>query len=356
MSFTILPADTAFWRPSNQMGVLNTDLARQLSADTLGARLWRLTPGQASTRHRHLTQHELYIVLEGTGRIRVESQLLTLTVLSALLIEPACVRQIFNDTDTDALWLIAGAPPEAANTLQMTPEQLAGLYPDGPQALAPRAQQPRTGPEPEPGDDAPRLLVPAVDRGVRVLVDCDAGGRGPGGQRRRRTRQLGQVAAVDGEFADAVGLALVDIQGAAILAQADVNCTDAPRGADRRARQQRQATTGRDRVAGDLARSGVHREQVAPVVADHQPARSRLLIGERRGPDRRQRPVGGVPECRNGAQAGAVVGVGDKQLIRVGGAKLAAKRGRGPAPRRASPARRAEVRSSRHESCRSRRC
>jgi uncharacterized cupin superfamily protein len=137
MSYTVLHAKDAFWRPSNQMGVLNTDLAKQLSADTFGARLWRLTPGQASTRHRHLAQHELYVVLEGTGRIRVEEKVLTLAPLSTLLIAPDCLRQIFNDTATDVLWLVVGTPPEAANTLQMTPEQLARLYPDGPRALPP---------------------------------------------------------------------------------------------------------------------------------------------------------------------------------------------------------------------------
>jgi quercetin dioxygenase-like cupin family protein len=137
MSFTVLRAEDAFWRPSNQMGVLNTDLAKQLSASVFGARLWRLTPGQASTRHRHLAQHELYTVLEGPGRIRVEHELLTLAPLSTLLVEPGCVRQIFNDTSTDALWLVVGAPAEAANTLEMTPEQLATLYPDGPKALPP---------------------------------------------------------------------------------------------------------------------------------------------------------------------------------------------------------------------------
>ena len=99
MSYTVLRAPDAFWRQSNQMGVRNTDLAKQHSAGTLGARLWRLTPGQASTRHRHLAQHELYVVLEGTGRIRVEDELLTLTALSTLLVEPECVRQIFNDTE-----------------------------------------------------------------------------------------------------------------------------------------------------------------------------------------------------------------------------------------------------------------
>jgi quercetin dioxygenase-like cupin family protein len=137
MAYRVLPAADAFWRPSNQMGVLNTDLAKQLEATALGARLWRLKPGQASTRHRHASQHELYVVLEGTGRVRVAGDLLTLEPLSSLYVEPDTVRQIFNDTDADALWLVAGAPPEAANTLEMTPEQLAQLYPDGPRALPP---------------------------------------------------------------------------------------------------------------------------------------------------------------------------------------------------------------------------
>ena len=137
MAYRVLPAEDAFWRPSNQMGVANTDLAKQLGATTLGARLWRLAPGQASTRHRHAEEDELYVVLEGSGRIRVGDDLLTLEPLSALYVEAATVRQVFNDTDRDALWLVAGAPPEAANTLEMSPERLAFMYPDGPKALPP---------------------------------------------------------------------------------------------------------------------------------------------------------------------------------------------------------------------------
>jgi quercetin dioxygenase-like cupin family protein len=119
------------------LGVLNTDLAKQLEADTMGARLWRIGPGQASTRHRHRETSELYIVLEGTGRLRVESTVLTLSPLSAVLVDPETVRQAFNDTETDQLWLIVGAPPEPANTLEMTEEELRWLYPDGPQAMPP---------------------------------------------------------------------------------------------------------------------------------------------------------------------------------------------------------------------------
>jgi quercetin dioxygenase-like cupin family protein len=138
--YRVLRAEEALWRPSNQMGVANTDIARQLAAEDLGARLWRLAPGQASTRHRHPRQVELYVVLEGTGRIRVAGDVLTLSPLSALLVQPRTIRQVFNDTDADALWLVVGTPPEAANTLEMTPEQLADLYPDGPKALPPELE------------------------------------------------------------------------------------------------------------------------------------------------------------------------------------------------------------------------
>ena len=133
----VLPAAEAFWRPSNRMGVRNTDLAAQLDIGSLGARLWRLAPGQASTRHRHAEQEELYVVLEGTGRMRVGDELLTLEPLSAVAVSADAVRQIFNDTDGDCLWLVVGAPPERANTLEMSPELLARLYPDGPKALPP---------------------------------------------------------------------------------------------------------------------------------------------------------------------------------------------------------------------------
>ena len=133
----MLEAGDAFWRPSNQMKVENTDLAKQLEIETLGARLWRLHPGQASTRHRHFRTNELYVLLEGEGRVRVDDDLISLRPLSALFVEPEHLRQVFNDTDDDALWLIVGAPPEAANTLEMTDEQLAAMYPDGPKALPP---------------------------------------------------------------------------------------------------------------------------------------------------------------------------------------------------------------------------
>lgn len=135
--YRVLHAADAFWRPSNATKVLNTDLARQLGSNVLGARLWRLAPGQIITKHRHRTQTELYVLLEGAGRVRIGDEVLTLGPLSALLVEPRTVRQVFNDTEADALWLVCGAPPEPADTREMTPETIADLYPDGMTALPP---------------------------------------------------------------------------------------------------------------------------------------------------------------------------------------------------------------------------
>jgi quercetin dioxygenase-like cupin family protein len=138
VAYRLLTSADAFWRPSNQMRTENTDLAKQLEAKTMGARLWRLAPGQASTKHRHAQQEELYLLLEGSGRVRIDDEEpLTLAPMDTLLIEPGSVRQLFNDTEADQLWLVVGAPPEAANTLEMSEEQLRWMYPDGPKALPP---------------------------------------------------------------------------------------------------------------------------------------------------------------------------------------------------------------------------
>lgn len=137
MGHRILRADESFWRPSNSMKIANTDVGRQLEAHELGARFWRLEPGQASTKHRHRTVEELYLLLEGTGRMRVDDTVLTLDVHDSVVVDASSVRQIFNDTDAAQLWFIVGAPIEPANTLNMTADELAWYYPDGPTALPP---------------------------------------------------------------------------------------------------------------------------------------------------------------------------------------------------------------------------
>ena len=51
-------------------------------------------------------------MLEGTGRLRVGDETLTVTRHGGVLVGPDQLRQVFNDTDAEVLWLIIGAPEE----------------------------------------------------------------------------------------------------------------------------------------------------------------------------------------------------------------------------------------------------
>lgn len=59
-----------------------------------------------------------------------------------MLVSADCVRQIFNDSDVTHLWLVVGAPQEAANMLELTEELVRFIYPDGPKALPPELSAP----------------------------------------------------------------------------------------------------------------------------------------------------------------------------------------------------------------------
>src|SRR5215212_4528850 len=98
------------WRPSNLMKIPNADYLERTGSEILGARLWRLPPKSANTLHKHPRQEEFYFVLEGTGRMRIGDETITVPRYGAVLVGPKLLRQVFNDTDTEVLWLIVGAP------------------------------------------------------------------------------------------------------------------------------------------------------------------------------------------------------------------------------------------------------
>ena len=130
----ITPGDLT-WRPSNLMGIPNADYLERTGSEILGARLWRLPPKSANTLHRHVKAEEFYFVLDGTGRIRVGEETLTVPRLGGVLVGPAMLRQIFNDSDTEVLWLVGGAPDK-----ELEPHQVGDMslyYPVDPKGLPP---------------------------------------------------------------------------------------------------------------------------------------------------------------------------------------------------------------------------
>ena len=107
----IKPGDLV-WRPSNLMQIPNADYLERTGSENLGARLWRLPPKSANTLHKHIRAEEFYFVLKGVGRMRVGDETLTVPRYGGVLVGPEQLRQVFNDTDAEVLWLIIGAPEE----------------------------------------------------------------------------------------------------------------------------------------------------------------------------------------------------------------------------------------------------
>ncbi len=136
--YLIRPADL-HWQPSNLMKIPNADYLERTGSGQLSARLWRVPSGSANTWHKHIRQEEFYFVLEGTGRMRVGGETLTVPKHGGVLVGPEALRQVFNDTDAETLWLIVGAPEEL-EFLQGSKSQqmdLSLLYPEDPTQLPP---------------------------------------------------------------------------------------------------------------------------------------------------------------------------------------------------------------------------
>ncbi len=108
----LITPDDLVWRPSNLMKIPNADFLERTGSENMGARLWRMPPKSANTLHKHIRSEEFYFVLEGTGRIRVGDQSLTVPKHGGVHVGPDQLRQVFNDTDDEVLWLVIGAPEE----------------------------------------------------------------------------------------------------------------------------------------------------------------------------------------------------------------------------------------------------
>jgi mannose-6-phosphate isomerase-like protein (cupin superfamily) len=134
--YHLIKPEDLHWRPSNLMKIPNADYLERTGSENIGARLWRLPPMSANTLHKHIRAEEFYFVLEGTGRLRVGDETLTVPRYGGVLVGPDELRQVFNDTDAEVLWLVIGAPEEL-EFLQGSKSQmdLSLIYPTDPKQL-----------------------------------------------------------------------------------------------------------------------------------------------------------------------------------------------------------------------------
>ena len=136
--YHLIKPDDLHWRPSNLMQIPNADYLERTGSENMGARLWRMPPWSANTLHKHIRAEEFYFVLEGTGRLRVGDETLTVPKYGGVLVGPDQLRQVFNDTDAEVLWLIIGAPEELEflqGSKSKSKMDLSLIYPTDPTQL-----------------------------------------------------------------------------------------------------------------------------------------------------------------------------------------------------------------------------
>ncbi len=77
------------------------------------ANVWRLPPGARGARHSEGVQDELFVVLEGTATMLLGDppERVELSRGSIVVVEAGTALQLRNESETDAVVLIAGAPP-----------------------------------------------------------------------------------------------------------------------------------------------------------------------------------------------------------------------------------------------------
>lgn len=72
-------------------------------------------------------------MIEGIGRMRIGEKTITVPKHGGVLVGPELVRQVFNDTNEEVLWLIVGAPEKELEPGEKLDQNL--LYPTDPTDL-----------------------------------------------------------------------------------------------------------------------------------------------------------------------------------------------------------------------------
>jgi len=88
---------------------------KPLELEQLGISLQTLQPGfRQPFGHRHAEQEEVYVVLDGSGRMKLEDEIVELRRYDAIRVAPSVVRAV--EAGPDGLELLVIGAPQADDT------------------------------------------------------------------------------------------------------------------------------------------------------------------------------------------------------------------------------------------------
>lgn len=89
---------------------------RELDSPELGVSRFTFPPGERFPfAHRHREQHESYVVISGSGRMKLDDEIVELTQWDILSVDPEVGRQIEAGPDGLGLICIGGSRPEGGD-------------------------------------------------------------------------------------------------------------------------------------------------------------------------------------------------------------------------------------------------
>ena len=83
-----------------------------LASEHLGVSFFRYSPGYRSVGHRHRVQEEVYVVARGSGRMRLEDEVIELKEWDAVRVAPAVARAFEGGPEGLELIAIGSDRPE----------------------------------------------------------------------------------------------------------------------------------------------------------------------------------------------------------------------------------------------------
>ncbi len=101
--------------PAGPDGVDGRFSRKFLDSTELGVSRWRYEPGRQTSGHRHGVQEEVYAVINGSGRIKLDDEIIEIKQWDVIRVAPQVARAF--EAGPDGLEIIAagGSKPEGGD-------------------------------------------------------------------------------------------------------------------------------------------------------------------------------------------------------------------------------------------------
>jgi uncharacterized cupin superfamily protein len=94
-------------------------LRDDVGAETIGVSLYELRPGKRTGfAHRHTAVEELYVVLSGSGRVKIDDEMIELSRRDVVRVAPAAVREFEAGDEGLELLATGGHAPGDGETIE----------------------------------------------------------------------------------------------------------------------------------------------------------------------------------------------------------------------------------------------